>query len=249
MVDSDLQQTRPSPAQPLESLRLKTGDDVIHYLKSGTGPPVLLLHGGACESSDWVETMTALSDRFTFYAPDLVGYGLSDRNKAGYLLSDFVDSMLVFMETLGIESCDIVGHSLGGRIAVEIALRNTQKVRKLVLIDAAGFSRLALWGSFLASLAWAARGALRRPQPYPRFLIGNGENPHWLCLDKLSALQNDTLIIWNRRDPYYSVAGAFKAQKIMPRSELKVFPGYGHAPHRSQRELFNSLLLEFLSRD
>jgi len=248
MADTSLQQTELSSPVTVESLNLKLGDDVIHYLKAGGGPPVLLLHGGACESSDWIETMVALSDRFTFYAPDLVGYGLSDRNKNGYVLADFVNSVVALTEALDISTADIVGHSLGGRIGVEIALHNPGKVRKLVLIDAAGFSRLALWGSFLATLAWAVRSVLRRPQPYPRFLREDGADPHWLCLGRISALDKDTLIIWNRHDPYYSVKGAYKAEKLMPNAELKVFPGYGHAPHRTQRELFNTLLLEFLSR-
>ena len=249
MANTSLQQTELSTAVPVESLRLKLGDDVIHYLKAGTGPPVLLLHGGACESSDWIETMVTLSDRFTFYAPDLVGYGLSDRNKDGYVMADFVDSIIAMTEALKIDSYDLVGHSLGGRIGLDIALRYPEKVRKLVLLDTAGFSRLALWGTFLATVAWAVRSALKRPQPYPRFLREDGADPHWLCLDRVSALEKDTLIIWNRHDPYYSVKGAYKAEKIIPRVELKVFPGYGHAPHRSQRELFNSLLLDFLSRD
>ena len=249
MSNAPQQQFQPSTAAAVENFRLKTGGDVIYYRKAGTGPPILFLHGGACESSDWVETMGALSDRFTSYAPDLLGYGLSDRNKDGYVLGDFVDSTMTFMETLGIETCDIVGHSLGARIGLEVAMRDPEKVLKLVLIDAAGFSPLALWGRFLATLAWAVRGALRRPQPYPRFLREDGADPHWRCLDKLPGLQADTLIVWNRRDPYYSVNGAFKAQKMISRAELRVLPGYGHAPHRTQRESFNEILLEFLLRN
>jgi pimeloyl-ACP methyl ester carboxylesterase len=57
-----------------------------------------------------------------------------------------------------------------------------------------------------------------------------------------------SLIIWNRHDPYYTVKGAVKAKKLMPQAQLEIMPGYGHAPHRTERETFNRLLLAFLGK-
>ncbi len=232
----------------VESLTLKVNDDNIFLRKAGKGPPVLLLHGGACDSSDWIDTMVALSDSYTFYAPDLVGYGLSDRNRDGYYLSDFTDSTLALVRMLGLESLAIVGHSLGGRVSMDIAFKRPEMVRKLVLVDTAGFGRLAYWGSFLGTMAFLARKVLNRPQPYPRFIVDNGSMPHWLCLDKLPELKAPSLIVWNRRDPYYSVNGALKAKKLIPRAQLEILPGYGHAPHRTEQEHFHRLLSAFLAK-
>lgn len=241
--------TPQSSANGVETLTLKVGDDSIFLRKAGEGPPVLLLHGGACDSADWVETMVPLSGSYTFYAPDLVGYGQSDRNRDGYYLSDFTDSTKGLIEALGLDSpLVIVGHSLGGRVALDIALNHPDKVRKLALIDTTGFSRLARWGSFLGTMAYLIRRLLGRPQPYPRFMMENGAVPDWVCLDRLPELKMPTLILWNRRDPYYTVKGALRAKELMPQAQLEIMPRYGHAPHRTERDSFNKLLAAFLAK-
>jgi len=241
--------TPQSSANGVETLTLKVGDDNIFLRKAGEGPPVLLLHGGACDSADWVETMVPLSGSYTFYAPDLVGYGQSDRNRDGYYLSDFTDSTKGLIEALGLDSpLVIVGHSLGGRVALDIALNHPDKVRKLALIDTTGFSRLARWGSFLGTMAYLIRRLLGRPQPYPRFMMEDGAVPDWVCLDRLPELKMPTLILWNRRDPYYTVKGALRAKELMPQAQLEIMPRYGHAPHRTERDSFNKLLAAFLAK-
>ena len=239
----------PSSPNGVETLTLKVGDDNIFLRKAGKGPPVLLLHGGACDSSDWMETMVPLSDSYTFHAPDLVGYGQSDRNRDGYYLSDFTNSTKGLMEALNLDfPVVLVGHSLGGRVALEMALSQPDKVRKLVLIDTTGFSRLARWGTFLGTMAYWIRRLSGRPQPYPRFMIENGAMPDWICLDRLPELRMPTLIVWNSRDPYYTVKGALRAKEIMPQAQLEIMPGYGHAPHRTDRVSFNRILAAFLAK-
>jgi len=241
--------TPQSSANGVETLTLKVGDDSIFLRKAGEGPPVLLLHGGACDSADWVETMVPLSGSYTFYAPDLVGYGQSDRNRDGYYLSDFTDSTKGLIEALGLDSpLVIVGHSLGGRVALDIALNHPDRVRKLALIDTTGFSRLARWGSFLGTMAYLIRRLLGRPQPYPRFMMEDGAVPDWVCLDRLPELKMPILILWNRRDPYYTVKGALRAKELMPQAQLEIMPRYGHAPHRTERDSFNKLLAAFLAK-
>ena len=106
----------------IESQKIKVNDHQVHYLKAGSGPPVVLIHGGASDSRDWVSTMTALSHRYSFYAPDLIGFGQSDRSKEGYYFSEFSEFVLGFIETLGLEKPSLVGHSFGGRLCLEISL-------------------------------------------------------------------------------------------------------------------------------
>jgi pimeloyl-ACP methyl ester carboxylesterase len=88
---------------------------------------------------------------------------------------------------------------------------------------------------------------LGRPQPYPRFRTEAGEDRNWRCLDRLPALNVPTLLVWNRRDPYYSMSGALKAAELIPNVQLEIFPRYGHAPHKQDREGFNRTLLRFLN--
>ncbi|MBM3155752.1 MAG: alpha/beta hydrolase [Chloroflexi bacterium] len=233
----------------IESLKLRIDGYQAHYLKAGSGSPVVLLHGGASDSGDWTDTMSALSPYYSLYAPDIIGYGKSDKNKSGYYLTEFVDFTLDFIKTLGLSSIALVGHSLGGRICLDIALHHPYTVRRLVLVDTVGFGKLAWWGTFLGAAAWGFREFMGRPQPYPKFLKEDTEDKDWQCLDKLTELKVPTLLIWNRRDPYFSVNHAFRAQKLIPEVSLEIFPGYGHAPHMKNREQFNNLLLDFLNHE
>jgi pimeloyl-ACP methyl ester carboxylesterase len=233
----------------IESLKLRVGDNKAHYLKAGSGPPVVLLHGGASDSRDWVSTMAALSHRYSLYAPDLIGFGQSDRTKDGYYLSDFTEFILGFIETLGLERPVLAGHSLGGRLCVDVALRYPEKVRKLVLVDASGLGQVSRLGNVVLTAFWAIRKLLRRPQPYPKFLTKDGEGNPWLYVDELPDIKTPTLIIWKRHDLYFPAAIARRAKALIPGSKLVILPGYGHAPHGQNKDAFNHHLLDFIDHD
>jgi pimeloyl-ACP methyl ester carboxylesterase len=230
----------------IESLKLRVGDNQAHYLKAGSGPPVVLIHGGASDSRDWVSTMNALSHRYSLYAPDLIGFGQSDRTKDGYYLSDFSEFVLGFIETLGLERPVLVGHSFGGRLCLEMALRQPEKVRKLVLVDASGLGQVSRLGNVVLTAFWAIRKLLRLRQPYPKFLNKEGEDSSWTCVDELPNLKVPTLIIWKRYDIYFPLSIARRAKELIPEAHLVVLPGYGHAPHGQNQDAFNSRLLDFL---
>ena len=240
--------TSPPTQDSVEQLKLKIDDHHVHCLKGGSGPPILLIHGGASDSQDWAATIDALAHSYTLYAPDMIGYGLSERKKDGYCLSDFVKSTQTLIHKLNLNSLVLVGHSLGGRVCLEIALRYPDMVTGLVLVDSVGFAKLAWWGTVLSTTAWCVRKVLKRPQPYPKFLIEDGEDKDWQCTDRLPSLKVPTLVVWNRRDPYFEMAGALKASQLIPEVNLQVYPRFGHAPHKQDRDSFNNLLLGFLKQ-
>jgi pimeloyl-ACP methyl ester carboxylesterase len=233
----------------ISSLELKVQGRRAHYLKAGSGPPVVLLHGGASDSRDWLMTMAALAHRFTFYAPDLLGFGQNDRDEAGYYLTDFIEFIEEFIIALGLDNPDIAGHSFGGRVGAGVAIRERVKIGKLVLIDTAGFGKVTRFGSFLMTVFWALRRLSHQPQPYPRFLTREDEDTSWLCVNELPALRTPVLLIWKRHDPYFPVSLARRAEKLIPGVRLEVLPGFGHAPNKQNIEAFNRLLLDFLGRD
>ena len=233
----------------IESLELEVKGRRTHYLKAGSGPPVVLLHGGASDSRDWLRTMTALSHHFTFYAPDLIGFGQNDRDEAGYYLADFIESIEEFITALGLDNPDIAGHSFGGRVGTGLAIRGRVKVRKLVLIDTAGLGKVTAFGTLLMTFFWALRRLFRKPQPYPRFLTKEGEDTSWLCVNELTTIKKPMLLVWKQYDPYFPVSLARRAEKVIPGVRLEVIPGFGHAPNKQDNEAFNRLLLDFLGRD
>jgi pimeloyl-ACP methyl ester carboxylesterase len=233
----------------IESLKLNVNRHQAHYLKAGNGPPVVLIHGGASDSRDWIHTMLNLSHRYCLYAPDLIGFGQSDRDQDGYYMKDFSDFLEEFINMLGLERVSLAGHSFGARICLEIALRHPEKVRKLVLVDAAGLGKVSRLGNVILTGFWVLRKLLRHKQPYPQFLVSEGEDFHWLCVDKLPELKTPTLLIWKRHDIYLPLAIARRAEKLIPEAKLVVMPGFGHAPHGQNKEAFNRLLLDFLGQD
>ena len=230
----------------IENLQTNVNGYRAHYLKAGAGPPVVLLHGGASDSRDWLYTMTALSQRYTLYAPDLLGFGRNERKSEGYYLSEFSNFIMGFIDTLGLEQPVLVGHSFGGRVCLDIALQHPEKVGRLVLADAAGLGKVSRFGTVLLTGFWIARNLFRISQPYPKFLAREGDDPAWACVEELPNLEVPTLIIWKSRDLYYPVSIARRAAELIPEARLVIVPGLGHAPHGRTNREFNRHLLEFL---
>jgi pimeloyl-ACP methyl ester carboxylesterase len=117
----------------------------VRYLVAGFGRPLLLLHGVGESSASWRGVLPRLADRYTVYAPDLPGYGASDPlapgTEGGPTPERFAAVMAAFLDTLTAADAGpavVVGHSLGGGIALELALGHPELVGRLVLEDAAG---------------------------------------------------------------------------------------------------------------
>lgn len=230
----------------IESLRLDVAGRRAHYLKAGRGRAVILLHGGASDCRDWLPTIEALADRFTFYAPDLIGFGRSERDEKGYYLGDFSDFVLGFIDALQLEKPSLVGHSFGARVCLDVALKGQEKVSRLVLADASGLAKISWLGNALFAGSSGLRRLLGHRQPFPRFLSKEGEDYNGVSDDTLRGLKVPTLLVWKRHDLYLPVAIARRASKLIPGAKLVVLPGLGHAPNKQDRETFNKLLVEFL---
>jgi pimeloyl-ACP methyl ester carboxylesterase len=228
------------------SLWMEVSGHRVHYLKSGNGPAVLLLHGGASDSRDWLPTMAALSGCYTFFAPDIIGFGQSQRKESGYYLDEFTDFVLELIDKLGLERPAVAGHSFGARVGLDVALLHPEKVSKLVMVDAAGLGQVSRLGSALMTVFWGLRQVFRQRQPYPRFLNREDEDPSWACLPELPTLKTPTLIIWKSNDPYLPSANGRQAARLIPGARLEMLPGWGHAPHRSKNGVFVRLLADFL---
>jgi pimeloyl-ACP methyl ester carboxylesterase len=105
----------------MESQWLKIDNHTIHYVEMGNGFPLVLLHGGANDWRGWKKNIVALAQRYRVIAPDVVGFGRSDKSKSIYGIDDFVNYLWGFVSALNIERMHLAGHSLGGRIALEFA--------------------------------------------------------------------------------------------------------------------------------
>ncbi|MDH0301679.1 MULTISPECIES: alpha/beta fold hydrolase [unclassified Pseudomonas] len=114
----------------------------LHYHDIGSGEPVVFIHGsgpGASGHSNFKRNYPAfVSAGHRVIVPDLPGYGASDKPDSAYTLDFFVDALLGLLDALGIQRCALVGNSLGGAIAIAIALRQPTRVTRLVLMAPGG---------------------------------------------------------------------------------------------------------------
>ncbi len=109
------------------------------YVTAGSGPVVLLIHGLGCDHATWDPLIERLSRNHTVIAPDLLGHGASDKPRADYSVGGYANGMRDLMSVLGVERATVVGHSLGGGIAMQFAYQYPQLVERLVLIAPGGF--------------------------------------------------------------------------------------------------------------
>lgn len=113
----------------------------VHYRIEGNGPPLVLLHGTAASLHTWEGWVKELKGEFRIISLDLPAFGLTGPNPThDYTIKYYVDFLHRFMDRIGIYQFDLAGNSLGGQIAWNYALAFPHQVKKLVLIDAAGYS-------------------------------------------------------------------------------------------------------------
>jgi len=148
----------------------------MRYLKAGTGPPLILLHGLLGYSFSWRFTMPALAPCRTVYAPDMLGAGFSDRPKIDHSMHATAQRVLNFIERLGIASFELLGTSRGGAVAICAAAKCLDeaklKIEKLILV--APVNPYSAHGRLLAAFCGTtAGGAVARtalecfPSQYP----------------------------------------------------------------------------------
>lgn len=108
------------------------------FVKAGRGPAVLLLHGLGCDHTTWDSVIAPLARRYTVIAPDLLGHGQSDKPRADYSVAGYANGMRDLLTVLGVDRATIVGHSLGGGIAMQFAYQFPERTERLVLVAAGG---------------------------------------------------------------------------------------------------------------
>jgi pimeloyl-ACP methyl ester carboxylesterase len=121
--------------------RIEAGGLPLRYLRAGEGPPLVLLHGAGDNSLDWKWVMPALARTHRVYAPDLPGSPDSARPAADYSPAFFERSLAAFLDALDIGQATFVGNSLGGLIALRLALSEPERAGALVLVNSAGLGR------------------------------------------------------------------------------------------------------------
>jgi pimeloyl-ACP methyl ester carboxylesterase len=113
----------------------------VVYRIAGQGPPVVLIHGMLNSSRHWESVAVQLAEHYTVVAPDLIGHGDSATPRGDYSLGAHASSIRDLLAVIGIERASVVGHSLGGGVAMQFFYQFPQRVERLVLVSSGGLGR------------------------------------------------------------------------------------------------------------
>jgi len=253
----------------VHSRRIKVGELDIRYFTGGEGDPLVVIHGGGDGASSWLESISPLCENYRVYVPDLPGFGRSQQMGEKQGISEYVDFVDKFSGSLGLESFHLVGHSIGGSIALRYALKFPHKIGKLVLVGSIFLGReMALWVRFLShrifryTLGAAVRAVFRAVKwlvclvyaPFKHFdyfssarmelgeSISAFKEQTTVMVNRLSELMMPTLLVWGARDFVVPVRYAYAAAEVIPDCQLRVFPGCGHTVYKQIGGEFSRLL-------
>lgn len=108
------------------------------FIHVGRGPAILLIHGIGDSSDTWRDVISVLARHYTVIAPDLLGHGRSDKPRADYSVAAYANAMRDLISVLGVDRVTVVGHSLGGGVAMQFAYQYPERCERLVLVSSGG---------------------------------------------------------------------------------------------------------------
>jgi pimeloyl-ACP methyl ester carboxylesterase len=252
----------------------KAGTTSLHYLIRGSGEPVVLIHGMGSSGADWAFQVPALEPRFRVIVPDLPGSGYSAPPGDGYSIRGFAASLWQLLDHLNVGRANLVGFSLGGAVALEMALQRPAAVPRLALINSLATYRLNHWKKWLEArvppllvytlgMRRTARLVAARVFPEPwqaamreRAVAVVGQSlrasylgmaralEHWSATERLHLLRARSLVIAAEYDYTPLAEKHALAQRIG--AEIVVARGSRHGTPFDSIELTNASLLALL---
>jgi pimeloyl-ACP methyl ester carboxylesterase len=243
----------------------------IHYKVSGLGDPLLLLHGWGSDAQSLAKLQEHLAKKFTTYAIDLPGFGLSNAPEAIWGGPEYADLIAQFINAIGIANPVLIGHSFGGKIIINLVARNLIKAKKIVLISSSGVRlprplSLSLKVCFFKATKILARLPIMRNILGSRFELykkkfgsddyRNASGRMKSILVKvinedvtslLSAIKTPALLLWGDMDASTPLRAGQIMQKMIAGSKLSIFSGSGHFPFLDDYEKVIMELDDFLT--
>lgn len=219
---------------------------------------VVLVHGQIISSLYMVPTAERLAAQFCVFAPDLPGFGLSDKPRRILCVPELADALGAWMDTVGLRRAALVGNSLGCQIAVELAVRRPELAHALVLAGPTtdphartASAQIVRWfrdwpgerpSLALAHLRDFAHAGLRRSLGTFRCTLADRIE------EKLPLVQVRTLVVRGTRDTIVPQGWAEEVARLLPHGELILIPGGPHCINYSTPGPFSGIIASFLGR-
>jgi pimeloyl-ACP methyl ester carboxylesterase len=239
----------------VKSEYVEAGGYRLHYFEAGAtgGTPLVLVHGLGARGEDWGAMIPSLAAQgFHVYVPDLLGYGRSPKPDVSYSISLQEQSVAQFMQAVHVAKADVGGWSMGGWVAMKLALDHPQMVDRLIVYDSAGLYFPATFGpelftprdpagvrKLIAILTptprsvpdFAAEAMVRRLQANA-WVVNRSTasmiNGRDLLDFRLHNISQPMLIVWGAQDELIPLASGEAIHKSVPQSVLDIVEGCGH---------------------
>jgi pimeloyl-ACP methyl ester carboxylesterase len=239
----------------------------------GTGRPLLLLHGWGVSSELFAPILDGLEPGHMLIVPDLPGFGATPEPDAPWSVHEYAAWCIALLDRLGIESCDLVGHSNGGRIGIVIAAEHPGRVARMVLTGSAGIRPRQTLGASTRVRTYKALRAVERSSLLPSALRQSARrradkrgsadyraasgtmrgtlvrivNEDLRTL--LPQLNIPVLLIWGEHDTETPIDDGRLMERLIPDAGLVVFEGAGHYAYLEQAARFCRIVEVFLRDD
>ncbi|NQS91874.1 MAG: alpha/beta fold hydrolase [Chloroflexi bacterium] len=248
----------------------------IYYEIHGKGDPLLLLHGLGSSTRDWDFQIDQFSRHFQVINMDLRGHGQSGKPPGPYSVPLFANDAARLLKALGAEPANILGISLGGMVALQLAGDHPNLCKSLVVVNSTPDmkpktlkDRYALWKRFLVVQLMGMRkmgqvlGGRFFPEPEqaairevfidhwaendkPAYLEAMKAVVGWSVLERLGEIRCPTLVLGADGD-YFPTADKEAYTRLIPNASLEIIPNSRHALPAEKPEKFNGFVLDFLS--
>lgn len=242
-------------------------DQDIYYQKLGSGKDLIMLHGWKQDVSTFHNVAQDLKKHFTLWLIDLPGFGRSENPKTSFTVSDYADIVKDFINEKKLHQPHLLGHSVGGNIAIKLAAEYQEVIDKLVLESSSGirpkktllqfvFFLIAKVFHFLVPNIFRIKDKIRRKlywkleSDYLNAGYLKGTLVNILNEDLLSSLpkiKNQTLLIWGEDDAQVKLKYARIMYQKIPYSRIEILEKTGHFPHTENPQKFLYYLIDFLS--
>lgn len=227
----------------------------LHVSVSGAGRPLVLIHGLSGSGRWWRRNLPAFRHGHQVFVLDLTGYGSARRQRALGVRAS-ASAIALWLEQSGLSGVTLVGHSMGGHIAMHVAAQAPERVDTLILAGASGLLKVPLYRSML-SLPRALVSGRKRflPQIFGDALRAGPLNLLRSGLDLLKDSVQDilpnirarTLIIWGEQDALVPLAIGQGLAQAIGGARLEVIPRAGHVVMVDAASTFNRLVLDFIN--
>jgi pimeloyl-ACP methyl ester carboxylesterase len=223
---------------------------IFHYRQAGgpTAPPLVLLHALGVDAQDWDEVMLSLAERYHVFALDQRGHGQSARPES-YSFEAMRDDLKAFVDALAIEKFTLVGHSMGGTVALLFAEKWPERIVRLVSEDTPP--------PFVTTDDAARRFPEppdEPPQPVPydwrlvKPIVHQLSSPDPAWWNDLPTISAPTLIIGGGSNSHVPQDKLAEVARLIPNCRFASIEGAGHTVHRNRPAEFLAIVRDFLAQ-